>query len=50
MFSAAELGILVEEKTLLELQGCIHPTRQSLNVKNMSQITRCCQLNKHISD
>lgn len=33
MFSAAEREILVEEKTFLELQVCIHPAGGRLHVR-----------------
>lgn len=36
VFSAAELGILVEEKTLMELQAWIHPTRSITRIISLT--------------
>lgn len=44
MFSVAELGILVEEKTLFELQTCIHLARERLCAEILNSLMLSTQL------
>lgn len=47
--SAAERGILIQEKAVLELQACIHPTNEKAKCEH-ALTARYRHLNKNIRD